>query len=56
MKPFYQSKTLWANLAMAIAAFFPQVSQNLDPEAMVGILAAVNAILRFASKEGIVLK
>lgn len=56
MKPFWQSKTLWVNLVMAIAAFFPQVQAHLDGEQMAAGITAVNAIIRMTTKEGIVLK
>lgn len=56
MKPFYQSKTLWVNLLLAIAAFFPQVQEHLTGEQMALGVTVVNAILRATTKEGIVLK
>lgn len=56
MKPFYQSKTLWINLIMAVAAFFPQVQAHLNGEQMAAGITAVNAILRMTTKEQITLK
>ena len=56
MKPFWQSKTLWVNLIMAIAAFFPQVQDKLSVEQMAAGITAVNAILRATTKEGISIK
>lgn len=51
MKPFWKSKTLWINLLMAIAAFFPAVQAHLDAETMGMVFAGVNGILRVVTKE-----
>lgn len=56
MKPFWQSKTLWVNLVLAIAAFFPQVQAHINSESMAVGITAVNAILRATTDQGITLK
>lgn len=53
MKPFWKSKTLWVNLFLAVAAFFPAVQSHLDAETMSMIFAGVNGVLRVVSKEKI---
>lgn len=52
-KPSYQSKTLWFNLVMAVAAFFPGVSDfvSAHPELVPVAFAVVNIVLRFVSKD-----
>lgn len=50
MKKFWQSKTFWANvLALAIT-----LGVELDTEQTTAILAVVNILLRFITKEEIV--
>ena len=56
MKPFWQSKTLWVNLVMAAAAFFPAISDKLDVDTVATLFAGVNTILRTVSNEKISLK
>lgn len=51
----WKSKTLWANAILAIAAFFPVVNEFITPEGLGTAFAVVNTILRFATKEKIVL-
>ena len=53
MKPFWQSKTLWVNLAMAIIAFFPVVTNYLDAEKVAMVFAGANAVLRIVTKDKI---
>ena len=53
-KPFWQSKTFWANiLAGAGMVVQSQTSYVLDPEMQVGIIAFINIVLRFVTKEGV---
>ena len=52
MKKWYSSKALWVN-AIAIAAIFAGVTGGLDPELQVGILAAINFIIRLITKESL---
>jgi uncharacterized membrane-anchored protein len=51
-----QSKTLWINLAMSVAAFVPVVQTVLTPEIVGAIFGLVNAALRFVTKAPITLK
>ena len=53
-KPWYTSKTLWAN-AIAFAAILVQARAGfiIDAETQIGILAVVNVILRLVTKTGI---
>ena len=55
-KKAYQSKTLWVNLLMAGASFFPQVQVFLSPDVVSTIFLAVNAVLRFTTKSAITIK
>ncbi len=54
-KKWYQSKTLWTNAVVLVWSFVgPLVGiPTLDPEAMVGILGAINLILRAVTKTSI---
>ena len=58
-KPFYASKTLWANAVMLIATVSTAlgIDLGLDPEtqiAVVGaVMAVVNIVLRFVTKSPI---
>ena len=53
-KPFWQSKTFWANtLATAGIVIQSQTSYVLDPEMQVGIIAFINIVLRFVTKDGV---
>lgn len=51
-KPFYLSKTFWVNVAALLSMAVPQVNQFLksNPETVVGVLVALNVILRFVTK------
>lgn len=51
-----QSKTLWINLAMSLAAFVPPVQAVLSPEVVSVIFGVVNAVLRFMTTKPITLK
>ena len=56
MKKFYASKTLWANV-IGLGAIIAQIATGkevIDPEAQMAILAAINVVLRFITKEPIV--
>jgi len=52
----WQSKTLWINLGMAIAAFFPQVQDHVSVETMGTVFSVVNVLLRFVTKTGVSIK
>jgi len=52
----FQSKTLWANLLLAVVAFFPAVNDLVSPEHIGTIFMVVNTILRFATKSALSLK
>lgn len=51
-KQYFMSKTLWANL-LAMVALFVQKEYGfiIDAEVQLGLLAAINAALRFVTKE-----
>lgn len=53
MKPLWQSKTLWANLAMAALAFFPAIQGKLDSEMIAVGMGVVNIILRLVTNKGV---
>lgn len=55
VKPFWQSKTFWANAVMGVAAFMPSVQSKLTPEVMGMIFTGVNVVLRFVTKDKITL-
>ena len=44
-KKWWQSKTLWSNALMAVAAFFPAVQAFLSPEILAAVFSGVNALL-----------
>jgi hypothetical protein len=50
-KNILTSKTFWVQAATVAAAFFPQVQSWLstNPEAVIGVVAAVNVLVRFAT-------
>ncbi len=58
-KPFWASKTLWANAIAVVAAIAGGMSYDLglDPETQVAMVAAVmgvaNIILRFITKSAV---
>ena len=51
-KTWYKSKTLWVN-AIAIAGILMGATNGVDPELQVGILAAINFIIRLITKEAL---
>lgn len=56
-KSLLQSKTFWVQVVTFAAAFIPVVQEWLaaNPEQFIGTLAAVNVIVRFATKGKITL-
>lgn len=52
----YQSKTLWFNLILSAASFFPQVKDQVTPDLLGAIFLVMNTILRFKTSSGIALK
>lgn len=61
-KPFWQSKTLWVNVATLAVAVLTALSGQADvipPEAMpyiVGALSVANLVLRYLTKQPLALK
>jgi hypothetical protein len=60
MKRWYQSKTLWFNVAVAIGAAIEAsltlVQGYFDPRvflALIGLVAGVNVVLRFLTTTGV---
>jgi hypothetical protein len=52
----YQSLTLWSNLILAAASFFPIVKELVTPDLLGAIFFVVNTALRFKTNSGISLK
>lgn len=54
-KLIYQSKTLWVNLALAIAAFFPNIQAYISahPDIFATGFAILNIVLRLVTKSGV---
>ncbi len=52
-KPIYLSKTVWANVILAAAAFIPAVNEYLqaNPEILGLGFALVNTLLRLITKD-----
>ena len=52
-KPFYQSKTLWLNLLMAIVAFIPPAHEFItsNPEVVSLGFVVINMFLRLVTKD-----
>ncbi len=52
-KPFYQSKTLWMNLLMAIVAFIPPAKEFItnNPEVVSIGFVVINMVLRLITKD-----
>lgn len=50
------SKTIIANVVMAVAAFFPTVNAHLTPETLATVFTVVNIILRSVTKTGLSIK
>lgn len=50
-KSILTSKTFWVQVITVVAAFIPQVQSWLstNPEAVVGVVAAINVLVRFAT-------
>ena len=57
-KPAWTSKTFWMSLIVALAPLVPSVSDwiTINPGAFSGILGGVFAILRFVTKDKVVIK
>ena len=57
-KPAYLSKTIWANLLMAIigvvAVWVPDVAKWVDKDGVIMLFAAVNIVLRAVTKDKVV--
>lgn len=50
-KKWWQSKTLWINFILALAAFNPKWAEKITPELLAQVLVVVNMILRFITKD-----
>lgn len=57
-KNIIKSKTFWVQLATFAAAFYPPVQAWLasNPENVIGVVAAVNVLVRFATSGKVSLK
>lgn len=54
MKKWYTSKTLWANVGAGVSLFISrQYGIQIPPDAAGELLALLNIILRFFTKEGL---
>ena len=58
MKPWYASKTIWANTVAFLASFTPalvgfEIPADMQAQLVAGIMAAVNIGLRIVTKEPI---
>jgi hypothetical protein len=51
VKPWYKSKTVWANVLALIIA----LGVDLQEQDVVAILAVINLVLRIITKEGLTL-
>lgn len=54
-KSLFTSKTLWVNLIVGIAAFFPAVAEKVNPVTVMQAMTFINIILRFVTKDKVVL-
>lgn len=56
-KPAWRSKTLWLNLAALLAAVLPPVREWLaaNPVELVAALAAANVLVRFVTRDAVVI-
>lgn len=54
-KPFWKSKTFWANLIMGGVAFIPPVQKHLTPEVAASAITIANVVLRLISKDKVTL-
>jgi len=54
-KSVVQSKTLWVNLILAIAAFIPSIKEVINEDVLLQIFAAINIMLRLVTKDKVVL-
>ena len=53
-KPFWKSRTLWTNVIAIVALILEaQLGKVLTPETQIGILGAINIILRLITNEGL---
>lgn len=51
----WQSKTLWVNALLSVAAFFPGVAEHVTPEAIGIVFGLANMVLRIITKDRVVL-
>lgn len=49
----WKSKTIIANLIVAVVAFFPGVQESVSPEVVAQALVVINIVLRMVTKDKI---
>ena len=49
----WKSKTILANLVVAVVAFFPSVQESVSPEIVAQALVVINIVLRMITKDKI---
>lgn len=54
-KSVFKSKTLWANLILAIIAFIPSVRVVVTEEVLLQVMVGLNIFLRVVTKDKVVL-
>lgn len=54
-KPFYLSKTLWANALIYAAAHIPALKPYVTVESVASVVAAVNLVLRVVTQDKLTL-
>ena len=54
-KKAFLSKTVIANFIMALVAFIPSLADKVNMEVLAQVMVVVNMILRFVTKEKVVL-
>ncbi len=55
-KPFYKSKTLWANVLIVAGGVATSLAGQLEAGGSITVLGVLNTALRIMTKEGISLK
>jgi len=57
MKPFWQSKTIWLNILVLLSATIDTVlAKGQVPSEVVIVLSVVNLVLRFFTKDQVMVK
>jgi hypothetical protein len=55
-KPWYQSKTVWANIIAAVSLIVNSQAQVVSQEEIASLTVLVNMILRFVTKQPLAVK